>query len=153
VYKRKDHLDRHTKQKGHIASSQSALSLPTSPINPTMSTRTIDRRSRVGISLPDNRTSSPSHRFGTQILVRNEQAMPLQDPSRLQVLPVSSRTLFTKSTDDTFTISDADLQPFSLLDPSLLQIPLISSTSFYTAGSMDDTLTVSDIDSFWSEPI
>ena len=153
VYKRKDHLDRHTKQKGHTVFSQTAASRLRSPLSPASSTQTIDRRSGTPISPPGSRIPSPPSDPGVQLFARNEQTIPPQDPSRLQALPFSLNSYLTGSTDDSFTVSDVDSRSISHLDPSLLQIPMTSPTSFYTAGSMDDPLTVSDVDSFWSEPI
>jgi uncharacterized C2H2 Zn-finger protein len=153
VYKRKDHLDRHAKQKGHYSSSQTAPSLPTSPLNPATSTKTTNRRNRAPISLLDSRIPGPPCDSGAQRIVRNEQTMSPQNPSRLRAPQFSLTSYITGLSDDAFTVSDADSQSFSQLDPSLLQIPMRSPTSFYTAGSMGDALTISDIDSFWSEPI
>jgi len=113
VYGRRDHLNRHTKRKGHVAAARATSLVPVSPISPSPSTNAYDESSIVDASPSATQTPSESYDYAAQYYPSVEQSR-------------------------------------SHLDPSLLQPSLFSVTSF-TTGSIEDTFTVSEVNSFWSE--
>lgn len=108
VYKRKDHLDRHTKRQGHVAATGPPSLIPLSHMSPATSTNAHDESSVVGVSPPDSQTPNRSYGYLGQLHSFNQQSLSDLDPNLLQPSPFSATSITTGSIDDTFTVSDVN---------------------------------------------
>lgn len=108
VYKRRDHLDRHTKLKGHVAAARATSLIPVSPVSPSPSTNTHDDSSTFDVSPMETQTPSRSYGYAAQSFSSGQQPLSHLDPSLLQLSPFSAASFTTGSIEDTFTVSESD---------------------------------------------
>lgn len=105
VYKRRDHLERHMKTPGHIATAGAVSLVPASPISPATSTNAYDESIIGGASPPDSQTRNQSYGYAAQLHTFNQRSLSRLNPSLLHSSPFSSASFTTGSIDDTFTVS------------------------------------------------
>ena len=108
LYGRRDHLNRHTKRKGHVAAAGATPLIPASHTSPSPSTNAYDENSISDVSPLETQTQSRSYGYAAQSFSSGQQPVSHLDPSPLQPSPFSAASFTTGSIEDTFTVSEVD---------------------------------------------